>query len=151
MTTANPPKLDHVFTLRGHMGHDTVNAGQYNSGPHRHITALEGGFLRGVPGSRGERMNASLVAGGSDWILFDESTNTAHLDVRTQGRTAAGECVYIHYQGFLKIDEAGQRFMAWSPDAETTNYGDHHWWSAPKIESSGNYRRISINYLPRIC
>lgn len=121
------------------MGHDTITAGQYRSGPHRHITSLDGGFLRGVPGTRGEKMNATLVRGGSDWILFDESTKTAHLDVRTQGRTPSGECVFIHYTGFLGIDEAAEKFMAWSPDAQTTEFGAHHWWAGPIIEASGMF------------
>lgn len=140
MATTTLPRLNHVFHLRGHMGKDTINAGQHRSGPHRHITALEGGFLRGIPGSRGESLDATLVAGGSDWILFDESTNTAHLDVRTQGRTKDGECVYIHYNGYLQLDDDAQKFMSWSPEAETTEYGKHHWWSAPNIEISGMFR-----------
>ncbi|KAF4211974.1 hypothetical protein CNMCM8980_001713 [Aspergillus fumigatiaffinis] len=144
MAATTPPKLNHVFNLRGHMGKDTINAGQYRSGPHRRITALEGGFLRGIPGTRGEGLDATLIAGGSDWILFDESTNTAHLDVRTQGRTKDGECVYIHYKGYLRIDEASQQFGSWSPDAKTTEFGQHHWWSAPNIEvSDPNFKWVA--------
>ena len=139
MATPTPPKLNHVFHLRGHMGKDTIKAGQHRSGPHRHITALEGGFLRGIPGTRGEGLDATLVTGGSDWILFDEGTNTAHLDVRTQGRTKDGECVYIHYNGYLRLDQAAEKFMSWSPDAKTTAFGEHHWWSAPNIEASGAF------------
>ena len=145
MATPNPPRLNHVFHLRGHIGKDTINAGQYRSGPHRRITVLEGGFLRGIPGTRGEGLDATLVAGGSDWILFDESTNTAHLDVRTQGRTEDGHCVYIHYNGYLRTDEAAKQFRTWSPDAKTTEFGQHHWWSAPNIEVSGMF-----TLLPRI-
>ncbi|PKX89223.1 DUF3237 domain-containing protein [Aspergillus novofumigatus IBT 16806] len=144
MATPTPPRLNHVFHLRCHIGKDTINAGQYCSGPHRRITTLEGGFLRGIPGTRGDGLDVTLVAGGSDWILFDESTNTAHLDVRTQGRTKDGQCVYIHYSGYSKIDEAAQQFRSWSPDAKTTEFGQHHWWSAPNIEvSDHNFKWVA--------
>lgn len=117
------------------MGHGTITAGHYQSGLHRHITSLDSGFLRGVPGSRGEKMNATLVSGGSDWILFDENSRTAHLDVRTQGRNPAGDGVYIHYTGALRMDEATEKFMKWSSDAQTTDFGEHLWWIGPIIDA----------------
>jgi hypothetical protein len=69
-------------------------------------------------------------------IQLDKTTGTAHLDVRTQARTAEGESLYIHYTGILKIDEPSGKVLAWADDAKTTNYGDHAWFSGPIIETS---------------
>jgi hypothetical protein len=33
--------------------------------------------------------------------------------------------VYIHYSGYSRIDEAAQQFGSWSPDAKTTEFGQH--------------------------
>lgn len=59
----------------------------------------------------------------------------SHLDVRTQARTSEGHSLYVHYHGILKIDESGEKVLAWSSDARTTKSGDHEWFSAPIIET----------------
>jgi hypothetical protein len=56
--------------------------------------------------------------------------------VRTQARTADGHSLFVHYTGILKIDEATQKALNWSPDAKTTNYGDHEWFAGPIVETS---------------
>lgn len=135
------PKLTHVFTLRGHISSDSIDVGQLQSGPQRVIGALEGGFLRGIPGTHGEGMDTTLMAGGSDWVLVDAATNTANIDVRTHGKTANGEGVYVHYTGALKVDEVAANFLATTPDAKSTEFGDHDWWCRPFIETNGRCTR----------
>ncbi|GLI75968.1 hypothetical protein PoHVEF18_004234 [Penicillium ochrochloron] len=77
------PKLTHVFTLRAHVSQDSVNVGTHPTGSQKQITALEGGSFYGVPNTRGEGMDATLLPGGSDWVLFDPATNVVQIDVRT--------------------------------------------------------------------
>ncbi|KAJ5091069.1 hypothetical protein NUU61_005939 [Penicillium alfredii] len=107
-------KLTHVFTLRGHISSDSIDVGQLQSGPQRVIGALEGG----------------------DWVLVDAATNTANIDVRTHGKIANVEGVYVHYTGALKVDEAAANFLATTPDAKSTKFGDHDWWCRPFIETN---------------
>lgn len=118
------------------------------NGPNRSIVPMTHGYIEGMG------LRAELTPGGGDWILvcastiliiecmltlvlqLDTSTNVAHLDVRTQARTADGESLYIHYTGILKVDEAAGKILSWAKDAKTTNYGDHQWFSGPIIETS---------------
>lgn len=67
---------------------------------------------------------------------LDQSTNVAHLDVRTQARTTDGHGLYIQYIGILKIDEKANKVLSWRPDAKTTQFGDHEWFTGPNIETS---------------
>lgn len=50
-------------------------------------------------------------------------------------RTSAGEGIYVHYFGHLKIDEAVEKVLAWSSDAKSTSFGDHEFWCSPNIET----------------
>jgi hypothetical protein len=64
------PKLEHVFTMRGYMSkEDTANVNTVKSGPLRIIVPLTHGFIRG------SGLDATLLPGGSDWILV----HTTHL------------------------------------------------------------------------
>ncbi|PVH75079.1 hypothetical protein DL98DRAFT_593467 [Cadophora sp. DSE1049] len=125
------PKLELCFTMRGYM--DKANSHDLKTmkaGPTRIMVPMTHGFIKG------SGLQAKLTPGGGDWILLDTSLNVAHLDVRTQARTDDGESVYVHYNGILKIDEAGSKVLAWAKDAKTTNFGDHYWFSGPIIETS---------------
>ncbi|KAL4893918.1 hypothetical protein BDV59DRAFT_176436 [Aspergillus ambiguus] len=134
------PQLHQIFTLRAYFSRDTLHAGKpLENTPSRDITAFEGGFLRGVSGTRAEGFDASLLPGGGDWILYDKRNRLAHIDVRTQGRLSDGHGVYIQYTGYLGVDEDAIKFMTWAADAKTTRYGDHHWWTRPVIETSGMF------------
>ena len=130
------PKLEHVFRMRGYMDRTSLDLGPIKNGPHRNITALTGGFVEGVQGSRGEGLSVKLGQGGSDWILFDPATNICHLDVRTHGQTEAGQSLFIYYHGYLELDTHAATFMKWSPEAKSTTAGQHNWFSAPRIETS---------------
>lgn len=134
------PQLSHVFTLRGLLASDSIDVGNFQSGPKRIIGALEGGFLRGVAGTHGEGMDATLLSGGSDWVLLDEGTGVTNIDVRTHGKTSNGEGVYVQYTGVFKADPAAIQFLTDAPEAKTTQFGDHHWWCRPLIETNGKWR-----------
>ncbi|KAJ9652605.1 hypothetical protein H2198_008132, partial [Neophaeococcomyces mojaviensis] len=60
----------------------------------------------------------------------------AYLDVRAQARTDKGESIYLHYPGILKVDEATQLALQWSPDAKTTKSEDHYFVTTPVFETS---------------
>jgi len=90
------PKLEKAFTLRCFLSkEDLLVFGPIKGGPHRYAVPVTYGFLEG------SGIKAQLVQGGSDWILMDTTTNVAHLDVRTQARTAEGDVIYIKYPGIL--------------------------------------------------
>lgn len=133
------PKLTHVFTLRAHVSQDSVHLGSHPTGSQKHITALESGTFNGVPNTRGEGMDATLVPGGSDWVLFDPATNVVQIDVRTQGKLSDGSGMSVQYTGYMVVDEKAKRFMGRGPDARSTGFADHHWWTRPLIETSGRW------------
>lgn len=131
------PKLTHVFTLQLQVPQESVHLGTHPSGSQKHITPLNGGVFRGVLNTRGEGMDATIVPGGSDWVLHDPVTDVMQIDVRTQGKLADGSGVSVQYTGYLKVDEKARRFMARGPDAQSTNFEDHDWWVRPVIETGG--------------
>ena len=135
------PKLEHVFTMHGYIGPITLDLGAIKKGPRRSITALTGGKISGVPGSRAEGLDITLVAGGSDWLTFDPETNLAHLDVRTQGHNVeTGDMFFVFYHGVLKMDETATEFLDLNgPEVTTTKGGDHYWFSAPRMETSSTF------------
>ncbi|KAJ5875067.1 uncharacterized protein N7473_012414 [Penicillium subrubescens] len=105
------PRLTHVFTLRAHVAQDSVQLGSNPTGSQKNITALEGGIFHGVPNTRGEGVDATLVPGGSDWVLFDPATNVVQIDVRTQGKLSDGSGLSLQYTGYMMVDEQAKRFM----------------------------------------
>ena len=134
------PKLEHVFRMHGYIGSITLDLGPIKKGPARNITALTGGKIIGVENSRAQGLDIDLVPGGSDWLTFDSETNLAHLDVRTQGRNKEGECFFIFYHGVLRMDETAGKFLDLTgPEVQTTEGGNHYWFSAPRMETSSKY------------
>ncbi|RSM18679.1 hypothetical protein CDV31_002399 [Fusarium ambrosium] len=131
----NLPRLTHVLNLRAQMSLKSSVAGKQRGGAIRQLAPLTGGFLRGVPGTRAEGLDVELFLGGSDWLLVDEKTGMAHLDVRTHGNTKEEDGVFIHYTGYLLLDEHAALFQSFSPKAITTKGGDHYWWSQPNFET----------------
>ena len=106
----------------------TLNLGPIKGGPHRYCVAIPSGYISG-PG-----IEATILPGGSDWLLLDVASGVAHLDIRTHARTATGVAIYIHYTGVLRMDAATQKCLAWEEDARSTQAGDHHWWIGPQFE-----------------
>jgi len=41
----------------------------------------------------------------------------------------------VHYRGILKFDGAASKVLGWAPDAKTTQYADHDWFTGPIIET----------------
>jgi hypothetical protein len=63
-------------------------------------------------------MDAPLVANdGSDWVLFEPTTNTARIVVRIWGTLADGGGVHVIYTGNSAVDEQAGSFMARSSEA----------------------------------
>lgn len=125
------PKLEKAFTLRAFLNkEDTLSLGPIKGGPLRYVVPVTHGSLEGS-GVKGQ-----IVQGGSDWLLLDPTTGVAHLDIRTQVRTEAGDLIYVHYLGILKMDEATQKALQWSPDAKTTRSDDHYFMTTPMFETS---------------
>lgn len=123
------PKLEQVFTLRAYIDHGH-QLGSTKGGAHRIIVPVTGGFIKG------KDLDAEILPGGADWLLFDQPTGTAHLDIRAQARTSEGETIYGHYPGILKFDSEVQKFLEWSPDAKTTKSEDHYFMVTPIWEVS---------------
>ncbi|RAK95661.1 DUF3237 domain-containing protein [Aspergillus ibericus CBS 121593] len=132
----SPPHLTHTFTLRVQAGpsSSSLHFPPSQPNPTRHITPVIGGFLHGIPGTRAAGLTATLLPGGSDWVLRDDTKNILHLDVRTQARTSSGQGVYIQYTGHLVLDEATERFMRRDEGAGSTAFGGHEWWITPHFE-----------------
>ena len=132
------PKLEHVFTMRGYLSKEhSIDLGAMwaSSGPKRSIVPIISGTIEG------SGLKATILPGGSDWLLMDPDSGVAHLDVRTQAKTDDGETVYVHYTGVLKADEATGKITAWANDAKSTNYGDHQWFSAPIMETNSKQHK----------
>lgn len=130
------PQLTHLFTLRGHFTSDILHAGEsFPSGHSLHIASFQGGFLRGEPNTRAEGLEATILSGG-DWLRLDDTVRTALIDVRIQGRLSDGHGIYINYTGYLDFDPSGESFLRGAPDATSTSYGDHVWWTRPIMETS---------------
>jgi Protein of unknown function (DUF3237) len=125
------PKLEYAFTLTAFVSkEDTLALGAVKGGPIRYVIPVTHGTLEG------SGIKAQLVQGGSDWVLLDPTTGVAHLDIRTQARTADGDLIFIFYPGLLKVDEASGKALQWSPEAKTTQSQDHYWMTTPRFETS---------------
>lgn len=59
-----------------------------------------------------------------------------HIDVRTSAQTSEGHGFYIYYRGILKGDEKATKVLTFAPDAQSTEFGDHSWFTTPRIETS---------------
>ncbi|EXJ59432.1 uncharacterized protein A1O5_12057 [Cladophialophora psammophila CBS 110553] len=125
------PKFEQVFKLRAFLSKtDFLSLGPIKGGPHRYIATVTHGTLEGCG------LKAQLLHGGGDWLLLDHSSGVAHLDIRAQARSEGGECFYLHYPGILKMDEATQLVLQWSPEAKTTRSEDHYFVTTPVFETS---------------
>ncbi|KAJ9624493.1 hypothetical protein H2203_005228 [Taxawa tesnikishii (nom. ined.)] len=123
------PKLEQVFTLRAFLSReDLLSLGQTKGGQQRYVAPVTHGTLSGLG------LSFNLIQGGSDWLLLDADSGTAHLDIRAQARSDNGEQIYFHYPGILKVDEATQLALQWSSRAKTTTSQDHYWFITPTFE-----------------
>ncbi|KAH9209193.1 hypothetical protein DL95DRAFT_394595 [Leptodontidium sp. 2 PMI_412] len=135
------PRLEKCFTMCSYISvEDTLDLKTIRNGNRRTIVPITHGFITG------SGLDATIIQGGSDRVTLDEKLNIAYLDVRLQARTANGHAMHVHYTGVVKLDEAGNKVLGKAPDAQTTNYGDHHWFSAPVMETSDeNFKWVESN------
>ncbi|KAK3615602.1 hypothetical protein LTR56_026490 [Elasticomyces elasticus] len=126
------PKLEQVFTMRAFLSkEDTLVIGPIHGGSQRMIAPVTGGFIKG-PG-----IEMEFTPGSSDWPRLDATTGVLHLDVRSQARNReTGDCIFVTYTGFIKLDPLAQAVMEWSPDARTTESSEHYFITTPKFEVS---------------
>jgi len=125
------------MTMRGYLSKEnTIDLKAIKGGPQRIVVPVTSGFIRGTGPAEG--LEAEILPSSGDWLLLDTSTGTAHLDVRVSARTPAGEGIYIHYLGHLKINEAAEKVFEWSPDAKSTQFGDLEFWCSPNIETGSD-------------
>jgi hypothetical protein len=154
------PTLEKHSTMRAYLSKDNIYDLQaIRSGSRRHIAAVVGGFIKG------EGLEAELLPSGADWMSIrvtltliiqchflgfptsplhhtntpyqlDPTTGISHLDVRTQARTSTGHYTSVQYTGVLHNDEATAKVFNWAEDAQTTEFGRHQWFAAPKFEAS---------------
>ncbi|KAJ5609626.1 hypothetical protein N7528_010193 [Penicillium herquei] len=124
------PKLEPCFTLRGYIGNEhTIMLNGIKSGPTRGVTPITHGYIEG------SGLKAEILPGGADYVLIDPETQNCHIDVRTTARTPEGHGLYIHYKGLLKMDEKATKILSGAPDAQSTEYGDHEWFTTPVMET----------------
>lgn len=72
-------------------------------------------------------------------MLFDPATNVVQIDVRTQGKLSDGSGVSVQYTGYMVVDKKAKQFIGRGPDAGSTEFSDHHWWTRSVIETSGRW------------
>lgn len=41
--------------------------------------------------------------------------------------------MHVHYDGIVKIDEKAGTVLSFAPDAESTDWDDHYWFSSPTM------------------
>ncbi|KAI9925323.1 hypothetical protein ASPWEDRAFT_176850 [Aspergillus wentii DTO 134E9] len=131
--TASAPTLEPCFILRLYISNENItHIDDIKSGPSRMIVTVTHGRLQGYG------VTADVLPGGSDWILHDPKTDTAHIDVRTQAHTntTPNHAFYIHYTGIMQLDDKIKKFLQGSPDAVTTDFGEHYWFQTPLFETS---------------
>lgn len=88
----------------------------------------------------GERISGKVLTGGGDWLLAG-ADGVDRVDVRAQFETADGAFIYVQYLGFLETNEAvGQALQT----GGGTDYGDHYFRTAPRLES-GHERYAWVN------
>lgn len=125
------PQLEQVLTLRAFLGKaNTLQLGAVKAGPQRIIIPIDGGFIKGSD------LNAEILPGGGDSLLFDAASGTGHLNVRFSARSEAGDMIYGHYPGILKMDAEAGKCLQWSPEARTTESREHYWFATPVFEVS---------------
>ncbi|HEX6228553.1 MAG TPA: DUF3237 domain-containing protein [Solirubrobacterales bacterium] len=90
--------------------------------------------------ARGERISGELVGGGGDWVLVGPD-GWGRLDVRLQIRTDDGADIYVQYFGVIEYNEAA---LAANAGERSSDYGDHYFRTAPRLES-GDSRYTWVN------
>ncbi|QDS75188.1 hypothetical protein FKW77_008591 [Venturia effusa] len=118
------PKLEKCFTMRAYLGkHDTVTLNTPGDATTKVILPLEIGWVEG------SGLKADLMPGGSDWNSVSGPTFTPTKKVTLHcSRRSDSQRVFL---GLVQT-----AVLSWSPEAKTTQFGDHTWFSQPIMETS---------------
>jgi hypothetical protein len=117
---------EYVFTMRGRLG-PPIDFGSSLTG-HRMYYALTGGTIEG-PEIKGE-----ILPGGGDWIKM-HGGRRAELDVRLHVRTEDGSLIYIHYPGWMELNEKVLVALSGGPE---TGYDDLYARATPRMETGSS-------------
>ncbi|SNS21992.1 Protein of unknown function [Geodermatophilus saharensis] len=108
-------------------------------GPGPFGNRLEGTITAGE--MSGERLKATVVGGGADWLLVGPD-GFARLDVRTTVRTVDGAHVYVQYTGIWEMTPA---VLALMDGGDTpTQFGEGYFITTPRLET-GDERYAWVN------
>jgi hypothetical protein len=139
------PNLTHILTLRAYMSRDSASSAAALRGE---FALSRAGHLKGVDGTAAEELHVDFSLRGADWLVFDEKTNIAHLELRANCKDQNGDGFFIYYIGVLEIDDIGIKFNNWSLGVQTTKSTDHHWFTNPVIETSSKSVQVEGRWGP---
>ena len=126
-------ELVHEFTFDARLA-PAVRIGEVPFG-RRHIREVLGGEVTG------ERIHGTVGTGGSDWILVGPD-GWGRLDVRLTIHTEEGAPIYVQYLGVIEYNDAA---LAANAGERSSDYGDHYFRIAPRLES-GDERFAWVNH-----
>jgi hypothetical protein len=115
--------LVHEFTMTAELA-PSVPVGPGPLGDRR-IRPVLGGTVSG------ERISGRVDSGGGDWILTG-ADGYGRLDVRLTITTIDGARLYVQYLGVIEYNAAAQAANA---GERASDYGDHYFRIAPRIET----------------
>lgn len=139
-----PPTLTPVLSLKLYQSKDNVLTFNSTKGSApRYIAPLVEGHLQSHHSSNLPSFHANLVPGGSDWLRVDTSTGSGHLDARLHFRSQADptSVFFVRFEGIVRMDEAIQKIWEWSPEANTTAFGEGRNFVSPVIECSAENQK----------
>jgi len=108
-----------------------TTVGSRSDGHVRIIAPLTFGYIRFIDSG----VEGKIHPPAADWLLHNPEANQAEFDTRLRASTDSGE-VYIHYRGRIGLDDAAKKFLTFSPEASTTEFGDAYWVMTPSLETS---------------
>lgn len=127
-------KLTELFRIRADIG-ESQPVGNVPGGL-RSIAVVTGGEFEG------ERLSGAVLPPAADWVLVD-AEGWGRIDVRLTLRTKDGVNMYMHYLGWLHMNEAFGGAMA---SGGETQFGDTYFVTHPSLECSDE-RYAWVNHL----
>jgi hypothetical protein len=88
----------------------------------------------------GKRLRGKLISGGGDWLL-EGPDGFGRLDVRVQLVTHDGAALYLSCFGVVEMNQKLKQALA---SGGSTDYCDHYFRTAPRIET-GDERYAWVN------
>lgn len=125
-------ELEYEFTFTARLAPAVqVGAGPYGA---RRIREVLGGRVDG------ERISGTVGSGGGDWVLTGPD-GFGRLDVRLTLHTGDGAHIYVQYFGVIEYGDAA---VAANAGERSSDYGDHYFRIAPRLET-GDSRYAWVN------